>query len=137
MLSLFSLLLLSLVLDVVRATHAHETSRRLAPSLRSIVRRQTSQNTTTTNSTASSPNVTLTSAGIVPLVLANDKQCVLQVHLASHRAHESLPSAGRTTPSYPPETSVSASQWIRRHQTSGLSPQTAPLPNASLCPDIL
>jgi hypothetical protein len=81
MLSLFSLLLLSLVvLDVVRTGQAHETPRRLvrASSLRSIVRRQTSQNTTTTSPTASSnPNVTLTSAGIVPLVLASDKQCVL------------------------------------------------------------
>jgi hypothetical protein len=43
------------------------------PSLRSIVRRQTTQqNGTTTNSTTGNPNVT--TAGIVPLVLASDRQ---------------------------------------------------------------
>jgi len=75
MLSFFSLLLFSLVvLDVAQARLADSSPRRLAPSLRSIVRRQTSQNSTTTNSTSSNPNVTLSSAGIVPLVLASDKQ---------------------------------------------------------------
>lgn len=75
MLSIFSFLFFSLVvLDVAQARLAHSFPRRLAPSLRSIVRRQTSQNSTTTNSTSSNPNVTLTSAGIVPLVLASDKQ---------------------------------------------------------------
>ena len=138
MLSFFSLLLFSLVvLDVIRAGHAHETSRRLAPSLRSIVRRQTSQNTTTANSTASGPSVALTSAGIVPLVLASDKQCVLQVHLASRPAHELLLSAGRITPSSLSEISVFVSQSIRPHRTSGLSPRTALPPNASPCQSIL
>jgi hypothetical protein len=138
MLSFLSLFLLSfVVLDVVGAGQARETSRQLAPSLRSIVRRQTSQNSTTTNTTANGPNVTLTTAGIVPLVLASDKQCVLQVHLASRRANERLMSAGRTTPSSQPETSVFVSQWTRRHQTFGLSPQTVPPPNANPYPGIL
>ena len=75
MLSLFSILFFSLVvLDVAQAKLADSSPQRFAPSLRSIVRRQTSQSNTTTNSTSSSPNVTLTSAGIVPLILASDKQ---------------------------------------------------------------
>jgi hypothetical protein len=60
------------VLAVAGTGLAHNSARLPGPpSLRSIVRRQTTQNGTTTNSTTSSPNVT---AGIVPLILASDKQ---------------------------------------------------------------
>jgi hypothetical protein len=60
------------VLAVAGTGLAHSSPRLLgAPSLRSIVRRQAIQNSTTTNSTTSSPNAT---AAIVALVLASDKQ---------------------------------------------------------------
>ena len=63
---------LLVVLAVAGTGLAHNSARLLGPpSLRSIVRRQTSQNGTATNSTSSNTNVT---AGIVPLVLASDKQ---------------------------------------------------------------
>lgn len=70
---MLSFIPLFLVVLVVAGTGlAHNSARLLGPSsLRSIVRRQTSQNGTTTNSTSSNANVT---AGIVPLVLASDKQ---------------------------------------------------------------
>ena len=46
--------------------------------------------------------------------------------------------AERTTLLYPLETtSTSASQLTQRHQTFGLSPRGAALPNASPCPNIL
>ena len=60
------------VLAVAVTGLPHNSARLLGPpSLRSIVRRQISQNSTTTNSTSGNTNVT---AGIVPLVLASDKE---------------------------------------------------------------
>ncbi|KAI0001510.1 aspartic peptidase domain-containing protein [Russula compacta] len=79
MLSVLPLLLsFLLILDVVGAPQARKP-RLFPPSLRSVVKRQTSQNGTTTNGTTGNPNATLTTAGIVPLVLASDKQTYYSV----------------------------------------------------------
>jgi hypothetical protein len=70
MLSFIPLFLVALA--VAGTGLAHNSARLLGPpSLPSIVRRQTSQNGAATNSTSGNTNVT---AGIVPLVLASDKQ---------------------------------------------------------------
>lgn len=63
------------VLLAVAGTGLAHNSPRLfdTPSVRSIVRRQATQNSTTTNSTTTS-NVTQSTASIVPLVLASDKE---------------------------------------------------------------
>lgn len=75
MLSLFLFLFSTLVaLSAPGAGLAQDSPRRRAPSLRSVVRRQTSPSVTATSPAASNPSVTLTSAGIVPLVLASDEQ---------------------------------------------------------------
>jgi hypothetical protein len=65
--------LFSVVLAVAGTGLALNSARHLDPqSVRSIVRRQTNQNSTTTNSTTS--NVTQSTASIVPLILASDKE---------------------------------------------------------------
>ncbi|KAI9512034.1 acid protease [Russula earlei] len=77
---MLSLLLFFLaVLDVAVAGQAHPSARRFVPSPRHIVSRQTAENGTTTNSTTNNPNITLTSDGIYPLVLASDKQTFYSV----------------------------------------------------------
>jgi hypothetical protein len=66
------LLVLLAALDVVCAVHPRLPL--LAPSLHQFIKRQTGQNITTTNSTSSNANATITTAAIVPLTLASDKQ---------------------------------------------------------------
>ncbi len=69
-------LLFLLFLHVASAVRPYTFDARLkqrAPSLHSVIRRQTGQNTTVTNST-SNANATATTAAIVPLTLASDKQ---------------------------------------------------------------